>query len=83
MDDELADLEKEFDKNEQAKKSNPLGNSITKEMLQASKKEIDNEGFDIEEDFFAEKKSAAPAKKNLEIAIDDNADYEMENNQAN
>jgi len=33
MDDELADLEKEFDKNEQAKKSNPLGNSITKEML--------------------------------------------------
>ena len=57
MDDELADLEKEFDKNEQAKKINPLGNSITKEMLQASKKEIDNEGFDIEEDFFAEKKS--------------------------
>lgn len=83
MDDELADLEKEFDKNEQAKKSNPLGNSITKEMLQASKKEIDNEGFDIEEDFFAEQKPAAPAKKNLEIAIDDNADYEMENNQAN
>ena len=83
MDDELADLEKEFDKNEQAKKSNPLGNSITKEMLQQSKKEIDQEGFDIEEDFFEEKEpesKAAPVKKNLEIAIDDNADYEMENN---
>jgi hypothetical protein len=33
MDDELADLEKEFDKNEMVKKSNPLGNSITKEIL--------------------------------------------------
>ena len=85
MDDELADLEKEFDKNEHAKKVNPLGNSITKEMLQQSKKEIDQEGFDIEEDFFQEKKKPANAnpKKNLEIAIDDNADYEMENNQAN
>ena len=84
MDDELADLEKEFNKNEQAKKSNPLGNSITKEMLQQSKKEIDQDGFDIEDDFFEEKKqgvkAAAPVKKNLEIAIDDNADYEMENN---
>ena len=87
MDDELADLEKEFNKNEQAKKSNPLGNSITKEMLQQSKKEIDQDGFDIEEDFFEEKKpevkAAAPVKKNLEIAIDDNVDYEVENNQAN
>ena len=80
MDDELADLEKEFDKNEQAKKVNPLGNSITKEMLQQSKKEIDQEGFDIEEDFFEEKKKPGGGKMNLEIAIDDNADYEMENN---
>lgn len=48
-------------------------------MLQQSKKEIDNEGFDIEDDFFEEKKQPI-AKKNLEIAIDDNADYEMENN---
>jgi hypothetical protein len=52
MDDELADLEKEFDKNEMAKKTNPLGNSITKEMLQQSKKEISNEGFNLEEDYF-------------------------------
>lgn len=34
MDDELADLEKEFDRNENSKKQNPLGNSITKEILQ-------------------------------------------------
>jgi hypothetical protein len=33
MDDELAELEKEFEKNQSSKKANPLGNSITKEIL--------------------------------------------------
>lgn len=33
MDDEFADLEKEFQKNEGMKKQNPLGHSITKEIL--------------------------------------------------
>ena len=85
MDDELADIEKEFDKNEMAKKTNPLGNSITKEMLQQSKKEISNEGFNLEEDYFNDEQKKKPAvpKKNLEIEIDDNADFDQQDNQAN
>ena len=49
MDDELADLEKEFDRNENSKKQNPLGNSITKEILQQSKKDIGN-NFNLNDD---------------------------------
>jgi hypothetical protein len=96
MDDELADLEKEFDKNERAKQSNPLGNSITKEILQQSKKGIidgfsldeddyfqDKKKASADEDFFQEKKKATVPKKNLEIEIDDNADFDQQDNQAN
>lgn len=44
------DLEKEFNNNQMLadndqKKSNPFGQSITKELLQQSKKEIEKDGF--------------------------------------
>lgn len=44
------DLEKEFNNNQMfpdndAKKNNPFGQSITKELLQQSKKEIEKDGF--------------------------------------
>lgn len=76
----MADLEKEFEKQQKQQESkNPLGNSITKEILQQSKKMISNDGFDLnddEDDYFEDKKATGP-KKNLEIEIDDNADYDQ------
>ena len=44
------DLEKEFNNNQMftdndTKKNNPFGQSITKELLQQSKKEIEKDGF--------------------------------------
>ena len=77
MDDELADLEKEFDRNENSKKQNPLGNSITKEILQQSKKDIGS-NFNLNDDDyqFDDRKKQGGTKKNLEIEIDDNADYD-------
>lgn len=67
MEDELAALEKQYDQDN--KQKNPLGNSITKEMLQQSKKEILD---DVKK---------APGQKKLEIEIDDNASYNEENQQ--
>lgn len=58
------DLEKEFNNNQMFpdndnKKNNPFGQSITKELLQQSKKEIEKDGFsDIlnsKNNFFEEK----------------------------
>lgn len=73
IDNDFANLENEFNKNQQNKKNdNPFGQSITKEVLQESKKQIDEEGL-------MNSKADKPKKngKNLEIEIDDNDDYEI------
>ena len=77
--DGLEDLAKEFnmDKNDGKKKSdNPFGQSITKELLQQSKKEIDRELHGLKDEREdAAKKSKKPK---LEIDIDDGADFEQQ-----
>lgn len=64
---------------------NPFGQSITKELLQQSKKEIaaDLKEIDQQEEKAQKETAAAPAKKNLEIEIDDdNEEYEAINDKA-
>lgn len=74
--DEFADLEKELeDQNLDKKGANPFGQSITKELLQQSKKEIADELSDID-------MKGAAKTKDLKIEIDEDADYEKQNNLA-
>lgn len=71
---EFADLENDFN-NQQPQGNNPFGQSITRELLQQSKKELAEE---LEQEEFLPQKG----KKHLEIEIDENEDYEAQNNQA-
>jgi hypothetical protein len=65
-------LEKDFVQ-ENVHSNNPFGQSITREILQQSKKDVQN-------DFGNENSSATgPIKKNLEIEIDENDDYNAQN----
>jgi hypothetical protein len=77
---------------ESKKEGNPFGQSITKELLQQSRKEIADElGNHDDEDVDgyyrdnADKETAQNKKKDLsglKIEIDENEDYEHQNNQA-
>lgn len=82
---EFDDLENEFNNmqmggNEMVqKRGNPFGQSITKELLQQSKKEIENElnDFDDDQELNLEKELDAKnalKKPNIAIEIDENAD---------
>lgn len=77
--------------------ANPFGQSITKELLQQSRKEIaaelggggvedgeeeDEYEYEEEEEQKEDVAQQVAAKKNLEIEIDENSDYEAQNNQA-
>ena len=72
------------------KKSNPFGQSITKELLQASKKEIEKEGLtDVlgnDGDLFDKQGAMANdsigAKKALKIEIDENANIAEQDDRA-
>ena len=63
-------LEKDFVQDDPQSNNNPFGQSITKEILQQSKKEV---AADLGDPF---------NKKNLEIEIDDNEDYNTQNEKA-
>jgi len=67
------ELEKDFQKENQ---NQPFGKSITKEILQQSKKEIAKDLGDTKK----EKAAAAPLKKPLEIEIEDEENYEEQQN---
>lgn len=73
------DLDKEFNsKNPQ--KDNPFSGSITKELLQESKKEIEKDELKKASDKAAAEKGTK--KSGLQIEIDENADIAEQDGQA-
>ena len=72
-DNDLEELEKDFQMN---RKEEPFGKSINREQLQASKKEIEKE---LKQ---KDSKSSTGGKKNLQIDIEDNDDYDTQNSKA-
>ena len=91
------DLENEFNNNQMfpgndAKKNNPFGQSITKELLQQSKKEIEKEGLSdildnennnlFDNNGLAQNQDNDQSKKGLHIEIDENANIAEQDDQA-
>ena len=94
FDNEFEDLEKEFNQNQQQdgkldnqfnQGKNPFANSITKDILVKSKQDIEDElGKNIFEDNKNTQGDDLAAnnkfnKKNLEIDIDENVPFDLEN----